>query len=269
MLSSRRAARWVLARSSFSERACAWVAALGTAVALTGVLFSLPSYVWLCAAFSVWAVLLRPLVLELRAQWVVSLTERRWESSDPAVASWVAVVMVAVVSSRRLDAPAPARLWALSGFSERSPLLGPWLHDLLTSMLADVHIGFPYVKSVWYRDALLSSTEELAMCRCVSEALELAALLPVGRSDVSSPRPGGRADDLKLAVGVARAFDGDTQLARLCLALAPSWVGTPEELVAAGRALLAPADGVIDGSAVLPPVLLSQFVAPFGVASTV
>ena len=269
MLSSRRAARWVLARSSFSERTCAWVAALGTAVALAGVLNSLPTYVWLCAAFSVWAVLLRPLVLELRAQWVVNLVERRWESSDPVVASWVAVVMVAVVSARRLDAPAPTRLWALSGFAERSPLLGPWLHDLLTSVLADIHIGYPFVKSSWYRDSVLSSVEALAVCRCAAEALEASALLPVGRPDASAPRPGRRADDLEVAVEVARAFGDNKQLARLCVALAPSWVGTPAELVAAARALLAPAFDTASSSAALPPLLFSQFVAPLGVAATV
>ncbi len=247
ILSSRRAARWVLARSQFSERFCAWVAALGFAVAVAGVKTALPLYVWLCTAFAVWSVLLRPSVLELRAQLVVQLVERRWESADPVVAVWVAGVMTGVVASRRLDAPAPARLWALSGFADRSPLLGPWLHDLLTSVLADLHLGFPHTKSSWYREALVGSAEALAGCRCAREALEVVLLLPSVRSSSSSPRSAHRADDLADAVAVAQALGDDSDLARLCVALASSWSGTSSELLDAAKALRAP---TLDGSTV-------------------
>jgi hypothetical protein len=221
-------------------------------------------YVWLCTAFVVWSVLLWPAVLEFRAQLVVQLVERRWESSRPVDVVWVAGVATGVVAARRLDAPAPARLWALSGFVERSPLLGPWLHDLLTSVLADLHLGFPHTKSAWYRKSLVASVEALAGCRCAAEALEVVALLPVVRSTLSSPRSAHRAADLADAVAIARALGDDSDLARLCVALAPSWTGTSSELLDAAKALLAPnSDGLNGAEAARAQISLSDAPSSF------
>lgn len=255
ILSPSRAARWVRARSEFPKKARFGVAALAVVVASCGVVVVLPLYVVLCAAFLVWVVLLRPAFLEWRAQCVVQLVERRWESADPVVAVWVAGVLVRTMAKGRLVTPAPSRLWALSGFADRSPLLGPWLHDVLIGVLADVHMGFPYVRSKWYNDALVAAVEELASSDLAAPAVEVASVLPAPPLFVGAPQPaspsaypspemvrvGRRAEVLASAADIATGFAADREVARLCVGLAPSWTGSPSELLEAVRALLYPA----------------------------
>jgi hypothetical protein len=266
MLSSRRAARWVTAHSRFPSRVRVGAVVLGAVVAATNVFSPLPLVVSLCAAFVVWVVLLRPVLLEFRAQLVAQLVERRWRSSDRDTAVWVASIMVDAVSSGRLEKTAPTRLWALSAFSEDSPLLGPWLHTLLTGVLVDLHLGIPHVRSAWYKDELLASTARLAVSCCAAEALEVVAQLPFVHPGQPPGRHGRRADDLELAASVAECLGEDRELARLCVALAPSWLGSPSDLVEAARALLG---GSAGGSLPAPFTGAPFLVAQGGPALTV